>query len=423
MEFVIAFVLGAIFGALLVLLVNHLQKQRARELAQELVNQTQQQKMQELEMLLGRVKDAFGSLSMDALKRNTEEFLKVANEVLGRQTKTGELELEGKKKLIDQTLEGMKADLLRVQTLITEFEKDRAAKFGQLESHLSQAMEQTKRLQETTEQLRRALAGSKQRGQWGERMAEDILRLMGFVEGINYEKQQALDSGQNRPDFTFYLPQERKINMDVKFPLDNYLKYLEAQGENEKENFKRLFLRDVRERIKEVTGRDYIDPGENTLDYVLVFIPNEQVYAFINEHDRGLLDEALQKKVILCSPITLYAVLAIIRQAMENFNLQNTAGQIMKLLESFYKQWQMFVKSLEKMGKKIYEAQQEYESLSTVRKNQLEKPLRQIESLKKQVGPGFMEGEALLIEAEMVEGEVTADGQPGPDENSGAKEK
>ncbi|MCR4409934.1 MAG: DNA recombination protein RmuC [Candidatus Saccharicenans sp.] len=423
MEFIIAFVLGAIFGALLVLLVNYLQKQRARELAQELVNQTQQQKMQELEMLLGRVKDAFGSLSMDALKRNTEEFLKVANEVLGRQTRTGELELEGKKKLIDQTLEGMKADLLRVQTLITEFEKDRAAKFGQLESHLSQAMEQTKRLQETTEQLRRALAGSKQRGQWGERMAEDILRLMGFVEGINYEKQQALDSGQNRPDFTFYLPQERKINMDVKFPLDNYLKYLEAQGENEKENFKRLFLRDVRERIKEVTGRDYIDPGENTLDYVLVFIPNEQVYAFINEHDRGLLDEALQKKVILCSPITLYAVLAIIRQAMENFNLQNTAGQIMKLLESFYKQWQMFVKSLEKMGKKIYEAQQEYESLNSVRKNQLEKPLRQIENLKKQVGPGFPEGEAMLVEAELIEGGETEEGQPGPGENSGPKEK
>lgn len=423
MEFVIAFVLGAVFGALLVLLVNHLQKQRARELAQELVNQTQQQKMQELEMLLGRVKEAFGSLSMDALKRNTEEFLKVANEVLGRQTRTGELELEGKKKLIDQTLEGMKADLLRVQNLITEFEKDRAAKFGQLESHLSQAMEQTKRLQETTEQLRRALAGSKQRGQWGERMAEDILRLMGFVEGINYVKQQALEGGQNRPDFTFYLPQERKINMDVKFPLDNYLKYLEAQGENDKENFKRLFLKDVRDRIKEVTGRDYIDPGENTLDYVLVFIPNEQVYAFINEHDRGLLDEALQKKVILCSPITLYAVLAIIRQAMENFNLQNTAGQIMKLLESFYKQWQLFVGSLEKVGKKISEAQQEYERLNSTRKNQLEKPLRQIESLKKQVGPEFPEGEALLVEAELIEGEETEEGQPGPDENSGAKEK
>lgn len=423
MEFIIAFVLGAVFGALLVLLVNHLQKHRARELAQELVSQSQQQKMQELEMLLSRVKDAFGSLSMDALKRNTEEFLKVANEVLSRQTKTGELELEGKKKLIDQTLEGMKADLLRVQNLITEFEKDRATKFGQLESHLSQAVEQTKRLQETTDQLRQALAGSKQRGQWGERMAEDILRLMGFVEGINYVKQQALEGYQSRPDFTFFLPQERKINMDVKFPLDNYLKYLEAQGDGERENFKRLFLKDVRDRIKEVTGRDYIDPSENTLDYVLVFIPNEQVYAFINEHDQGLLDEALQKKVILCSPITLYAVLAIIRQAMENFNLQNTAGQIMKLLESFYKQWQMFVKSLEKMGKKIYEAQQEYESLNSVRKNQLEKPLRQIENLKKQVGPGLLEGEAPLLEAELIDVKETEEERLESEENSEAKEK
>ncbi|MDH7493787.1 MAG: DNA recombination protein RmuC [Candidatus Saccharicenans sp.] len=403
MEFIIAFALGAIFGASLVVLVNYLQKHRARELAQELVNQTQQQKMQELELLLGRVKEAFGSLSMDALKRNTEEFLKVANEVLSKQTRTGELELEGKKKLIDQTLEGMKTDLAKVQELITEFEKDRAVKFGQLEKQLSLALEQTSRLQETTNQLRQALASTRSRGQWGERMAEDILRLMGLVEGINYVKQQVMEAGRERPDYTFFLPQDRKINMDVKFPLDNYLHYLEAQGEKEKENCKQQFLKDVRDRIKEVTNREYINPEDNTLDYVLVFIPNEQVYAFINENDRSLLDEALKKKVILCSPITLYAVLAIIRQAMENFNLQNTAGQIMKLLESFYKQWQLFVKSLEKVGKKIYEAQQEYENLNTTRKNQLEKPLHQIDSLKRQVGPELLETKALLAEAEVVE--------------------
>ncbi|HAR36760.1 MAG TPA: DNA recombination protein RmuC [Acidobacteria bacterium] len=421
MEFLIAFALGAVFGALLVILVNYFQKHRARELAQELVNQTQQQKMQELELLLGRVKEAFGSLSMDALKRNTEEFLKVANEVLSKQTRTGELELEGKKKLIDQTLEGMKTDLARVQELITGFEKDRAAKFGQLEKQLSLALEQTSRLQETTNQLRQALASTRSRGQWGERMAEDILRLMGFVEGINYVKQKTMETGQDRPDYTFFLPQERKINMDVKFPLDNYLHYLEAQGEKDRENFKQQFLKDVRDRIKEVTNRDYINPDDNTLDYVLVFIPNEQVYAFINEHDRTLLDEALKKKVILCSPITLYAVLAIIRQAMENFNLQNTAGQIMKLLESFYRQWQLFVKSLEKVGKKIYEAQQEYENLNTTRKNQLEKPLRQIDSLKKQVGPELLEAEALPAEAEVVEGEEEVEDNRDSKEPGGAK--
>lgn len=405
MEFLIPFILGAIFGALLVVLINYFQKQRARELAQELVKETQQQKTQELELLLGRVKEAFGSLSMEALKQNAEEFLRVANEVLSKQTRTGELELESKKRLIDQTLEGMKTDLSRIQQLITEFEKDRAVKFGQLEKQLSLALEQTSRLQETTNQLRQALASTRSRGQWGERMAEDILRLIGFVEGINYVKQRTMEAGQNRPDYTFFLPQERKINMDVKFPLDNYLHYLEAPGEKEKENFKQQFLKDVRDRIKEVTNREYINPEDKTLDYVLVFIPNEQVYAFINENDRALLDEALKKKVILCSPITLYAVLAIIRQAMENFNLQNTAGQIMTLLESFYRQWQLFVKSLEKVGKKIYEAQQEYENLNTTRKNQLEKPLRQIDSLKKQVSPELLEAEALPAEAEVVESE------------------
>ncbi|HQO76527.1 MAG TPA: DNA recombination protein RmuC, partial [Candidatus Saccharicenans sp.] len=341
--------------------------------------------------------------SFEALKKNTDEFLKLANEVLSRQTQMGQKELEGKKQLIDQTLEGIKTDLVKFRELITDFEKERSVKFGQLDNQLRLALEQTTRLQETTNQLRQALSNTRARGQWGERMAEDILRLMGFVEGINYKKQVSSEGGQSRPDFTFFLPQGRKINMDVKFPLDNYLRYLEATSDWEKEDYKQRFLKDTQARIKEVTSRNYIDLEDNTLDYVLIFIPNEQVYAFINESDPTLLDEALKKKVILCSPITLYAVLAIIHQAMENFNLQNTAGQILNLLESFYKQWQAFVKSLERVGKKIDEAQAEFQILNSTRKNQLEKPLRQIETIKKQVEPEKLETGVIEAEAELLE--------------------
>jgi len=232
-------------------------------------------------------------------------------------------------------------------------------------------------------------------------MAEDILRLIGFEERINYQKQASSEGGESRPDYTFFLPQDRKINMDVKFPLDNYLHYLEASSEREKEDYRQLFLKDARARIKEVTTRNYID--KDTLDYVLVFIPNEQVYSFIHESDPKFLDDALKQKVILCSPITLYAVLAVIYQAMENFNLQNTAGQILGLLESFYKQWQAFVKSLEKVGKKIDEAQSEFQILNSTRKNQLEKPLRQIETIKKHVQTEMLEASVLEAEAEVVE--------------------
>ena len=386
MEYLAVFIIGVVLGAVVVLIVNWMRRQEAKTIAQELISQTESQKVQDLELLINRVKESFGALSQEVLSKSTGEFLKLADATLSKQTQMGEKELEGKKKLIDQTLVAMKGDLQKVQDLVTGFEKDREKKFGELANQLKTTAEQTGKLQETTSQLRTALASSKVRGQWGERMAEDVLRLAGFVEGINYRKQKTLETVGTRPDYTFLLPQDLTVNMDVKFPLDNYMRYLDADGETDKERHKNQFIKDVRGRIKEVTTREYINPAENTVDYVIVFIPNEQVYAFINENDSSILDEALKHKVILCSPITLYAVLAVIRQAVDNFNLEKTAAQIMSLLGTFNKQWSNFIKSLEKMGKKIDEAQKEFNALTSTRRNQLERPLRQIEDLRKQTG-------------------------------------
>ncbi|NOQ85864.1 MAG: DNA recombination protein RmuC [Deltaproteobacteria bacterium] len=386
MEYLAVFIIGVVLGAVVVLIVNWMRRQEAKTIAQELIAQTESQKVQDLEVIINRVKESFGALSQEVLSKSTGEFLKLADATLSKQTQMGEKELEGKKKLIDQTLVAMKGDLQKVQDLVTGFEKDREKKFGELANQLKTTAEQTGKLQETTSQLRTALASSKVRGQWGERMAEDVLRLAGFVEGINYRKQKTLETVGTRPDYTFLLPQDLTVNMDVKFPLDNYMRYLDADGETDKERHKNQFIKDVRGRIKEVTTREYINPAENTVDYVIVFIPNEQVYAFINENDSSILDEALKHKVILCSPITLYAVLAVIRQAVDNFNLEKTAAQIMSLLGTFNKQWSNFIKSLEKMGKKIDEAQKEFNALTSTRRNQLERPLRQIEDLRKQTG-------------------------------------
>lgn len=386
MEYLAVFIVGALFGAILAFIIQWLRRWEAKEIARELISQSESQKVQDLEALINRIKESFGALSQDVLSKSTGEFLKLADATLSKQTQTGEMELEGKKKLIDQTLVAMKADLQKVQDLVTGFEKDREKKFGELANQLKSTAEQTGKLQETTSQLRTALASSKVRGQWGERMAEDVLRLAGFLEGINYRKQKTLETVGTRPDYTFFLPQDLTVNMDVKFPLDNYVRYLDANGDTDRERYKNQFIKDVRGRVKEVTTREYINPAENTVDYVIVFIPNEQVYAFIHESDGSVLDEALKHKVILCSPITLYAILAVIRQAVDNFNLEKTASQILSLLGTFDKQWVHFLKSLEKMGKKIDEAQKEFNLLTSTRRNQLERPLRQIDDLRKQKG-------------------------------------
>lgn len=386
MESLIIFLLGFIIGGALVSLFFILRKKDYEKITTQIVSLTEEQKEKERQQLIDYLKNSFANLSFEVLNKSTEQFLQLANQTLSRQLQSGSMTLEEKKKLIDQTFQSMQEELNKVQNLIKELEKDRVEKFGMLTQKISESQKIIQQLNETTGKLTSALASSKVRGQWGERMAEDILRLSGLKEGINYLKQKAIQTGTTRPDYTFILPNQLKVNMDVKFPYDNYMNYQNATSDSDKELYKQNFLKDVRSRIKEVTTRDYINPADNTVDYVLVFIPNEHMYAFIMENDPTIIDEALKQRVILCSPITLYAILAIIRQAVDNFSLEQRASQIIELMGVFYKQWNEFLKSLENMGKKIDDAKKEFEKLTTTRKNQLEKPLKKIEELREAAG-------------------------------------
>ncbi len=384
MDTIIIFILGLVIGASITALFFILRKKDMYNIASTVLTISEEQKEKERQQLIDYLKNSFANLSFEALNKSTEQFLSLANQTLSKQLQSGTLTLEEKKKLIDQTFQSMQDELNKVQTLIKELERDRVEKFGMLAQKITESQKTIQQLNETTSKLTTALASSKIRGQWGERMADDILRLSGLKEGVNYFKQRSIQSANTRPDYTFILPKELRVNMDVKFPFDNYYTYQNANSENEKETYKQNFLKDVRNRIKEVSSRDYINPQENTVDYVIIFIPNEQVYAFIMENDPKIMDDALSQKVILCSPITLYAILAIIRQAVDNFNLEKKASKIIELMSVFYKQWNEFLKSLETMGKKIEDAKKEFERLTTTRKNQLEKPLRKIEELRKE---------------------------------------
>lgn len=357
-QFAIGLVIGIVLGVIVTLIIN-------RNKNKEILTQ-------------------FNSLSRQALSQNSTDFIKLANETLAKQTQIGEKELDGKKQLIDQTLENMKKELDKVGKAVTDFDKLSGDRFIELNTNIKHSAEQTNELQKITTRLQTALANTKTRGQWGERMAEDVLRLAGFVEGVNYRKQLTSKEAGTRPDYTFILPQNLILNMDVKFPLDNYLHYLDAESETDKQKYKNQFFSDVKQRINEVSKKeDYINKNKNTVDYALVFIPNEQVYCFINENDSSLLDYSLKNKVILCSPMTLYAILAVIRQAIDNFNLERTANNILSLFGAFNEQWIKFKESMDKMGKKIEEVHSEFEKLATTRYRALERPLDKIEDLRK----------------------------------------
>jgi len=393
---------GFMLGFAVAFVLRLIQARTARELADELFRESEEQRKANMDAVIENVKASFGGLSLDALSKSTDEFLKLAKARLESEREVSAKELDAKKGLIDQQLQRMTSELENVSKLMKELEKDRVEKFGELATQLRTASEQTAALTQTTSTLREALASTRARGQWGERMAEDVLRLAGFIEDVNYLKQKAIDEAGARPDFTFLLPRNLRLNMDVKFPLDNYIKFLEAESQSEKAKFRNDFLRDVKARIKEVTTREYINPEQNTVDYVLLFIPNEQIYAFIHEQDSSILDDGIKSKVVFCSPVTLFAVLAVIRQAIDSFALEQTSTEILSLLGAFKKQWVEFLKKLAVLGRRIGDAQKEYETLATTRRRQLERPLNRIESLRTgrgiPIAPREDEGALLPVE-------------------------
>jgi DNA recombination protein RmuC len=290
-------------------------------------------------------------------------------------------ELDGKKGLIDQQLASMNGELGKVSELVRELEHDRHKAFGALTNELQRQHEGLNALSENTHQLREALANSRARGQWGERMAEDVLQLAGFLEGVNYRKQATL-AGAGRPDYTFLLPNGLVMHMDVKFPLDNYVRYLEATNDVERARLRDHFLRDVRDRVKELTNRGYLDAADETVDCLLLFIPNEQVYSFVQENDRDAIDDAMRNKIVLCSPLTLYAVLSVVRQAVDNFRLERTSNEILALLRDFSLQWEKYSAQLDRVQQRFDGVAKEYTALMTTRHRALQRPLDKIDSLR-----------------------------------------
>jgi DNA recombination protein RmuC len=387
MEIVVvaAVVLGVTAGGVVVAWLGSRQRATAGVALQQAMAELQQQAVVQLREQAAAERDA----AVDAAIRHVD---RLTQERLHASVQAGRHELTSKQELIDQRLDEVRRDLskelARVSELLAQLSSASTRSFGEVAARLQAHAETTEHLAATTQSLREALANPKARGQWGERMAEDVLRLAGFVEHINYRKQRSVEGGRAIPDFTFPLPKGQVLYMDVKFPLAAYLRYLEATTDAERSAYRDTFLRDVRLRIKELAARDYADAARSSVDYVLLFLPNETVSGFIHEHDPALVDDALRQKVVLCSPLTLFAMLGVIRQAFDNFVIEQTADEILAVMGSFKQQYDRFTLAIDKLGRQLDGTQRAFNDLNTTRRRQLERPLAKLDDLRRSRGVG-----------------------------------
>ena len=268
-----------------------------------------------------------------------------AREAFDTRLATGTTELEQRHRAIDAQVRGFKDEVKTMRDVLTSIQTDVAEKHGTIAERLKEAARGTSELTKTTSQLREVLSNPTARGKWGERMAEDVLRVAGMKEGVNYTRQTKLPTGKI-PDYTFLLPKDERLHMDVKFPLEAHSEYVDASSERERiEATKKLRLA-VRGHVASLVGREgYLDARE-TIGCVLMFIPNDGVYAAILEHCQNEADRALEKGVLICSPSTLLAVLVIVRKAMDTFALERSAQEILNVLGAFETQWDKFTDAI-----------------------------------------------------------------------------
>ena len=310
----------------------------------------------------------------EAIRLGSQQVSKDSAEQLGSRAETINQTLTSIKSAMDKKIEDLDKEL-------REFRENNKSQFDNVEIAVGN-------LARTTGNLNQVLSSSQKRGQWGERMAEDMLRAAGLIEGINFRKQTKNEEGK-KPDYELMMPPNRVLIMDVKFPYDQYLAHINAESGAMRSHAKSEFVSAVRLHVDALAKRDYIsNSAEESLDYVLMFVPNESISGFVHEADPTLIDYALSQKIVLCSPLTLYAFLVVIRQATDSFHTELTAAAIMQQINKFNLEWDKYSATVEKVKKSFETLQSDIDSISIdgTRFKKLKVPVKDIEKMRKKQG-------------------------------------
>jgi DNA recombination protein RmuC len=211
------------------------------------------------------------------------------------------------------------------------------------------------------------LSNNQLRGKWGEEIADSLLKTIGFVSGEQYISNTSQDTNSNRPDFTIFLPDRKKLNIDVKFPYSALVKFEET---NEKK-YLDDFAKDVKQKIKEVSTRDYINPEENTVDFVILFVPNERIFSYIYDKLGDVWKEALEKKVVIAGPFSFTAILRMVYQSYKSFMYYENLGEIINLIKVFEQEYDKFNQELDTLGSKLKTVTDQYDKVSITRNKKL----------------------------------------------------
>ncbi|MBN2713236.1 MAG: DNA recombination protein RmuC, partial [Planctomycetes bacterium] len=265
-----------------------LDKDRIR-LETELQNQktATEEKMELLHKAELKLQDTFKALSAEALNKNNEAFLDLAKTKMGAYQKEASMELEARKKAIDELVKPIHESLVKVDSKLQESEKARNEAYGRLSEQVKGMALTQQQLQSETGNLVKALRAPQVRGRWGEIQLKRVVEMAGMLDHCDFEEQisTSTEDGRLRPDLVVHLPGGKDVIVDAKTPLKSYLEAIETTDEATREAMFKDHARQVRDHITKLGSKTYWSQFNTSPEFVVMFLPGETFYSSALQND------------------------------------------------------------------------------------------------------------------------------------------
>jgi len=299
--------------------------------------------------------EAFKALSADALQKNNETFLQLAEQNLSKFQEGAKQDLEARQTAIAESMKPVKETLEKFDQKVQELDKKRAEEFGSLNTSISKMDESNIRLQVETNRLVTALKAPKVRGRWGEIQLRNVVEMAGMMKYCDFDEQQTVITGDGRliPDMTVYLPNERTVVVDSKAPMNSYLEALECVEEGAREFMLNSHAAAIRKHVDDLSKKKYWTKFDRAPEFMIMFIPGEVFFSAALERDPTLIEYGMQNRIIISTPTTLIALLLAVAEGWREQKITENAEEVSRLGRELYSRMATFVGHLEALGKSL----------------------------------------------------------------------
>lgn len=300
----------------------------------------------------------FKALADAALLKSQQQFVQIADETLKKHKEGAQGELGKMLKPIQDTFGQFREKVEAIQKVSAE---DRA----KLEEQIRAVGDSVRKTESAAGKLANALSTTRHGGRWGEETLRNVLEMAGLSPYADFTEQTSSDTdkGRVRPDVIVRMPGGRELVIDSKVSLDDYLAASNETDPAKKSQLLAAHAQKVRAHVVGLARKDYWKSFSDRVDFVAMFMPGENFYAAVLEHDREIFDFAAKNSVIIVTPSTLIALAKAVAYGWRQEQAARNAEQAVELGRELYQRLSVMTEHMGRVGSNLDKAVDSYNAL------------------------------------------------------------